>query len=77
MPWQPSKNAQNSHGSGSDVIIKIVTLFLIFIGVLAMFGKLRLPGGLLGRKALGNRKCPSCGRYRIGKGPCPCGRDKG
>lgn len=77
MLWLRSRNARSSRGSGSDVIIKIVTLFLIFIGVLAMFGKLRLPGGPLGRKMLGNRKCPSCGRYKIGKGPCPCGRDRG
>jgi len=59
--------------SGCDVIIKIVTLFLIGMGVLAMFGKLRLPW--IGK--LGSAKCPGCGRYRIGKGPCPCGKDKG
>ena len=53
-------------GSGSDVIVKIVTLFLIGMGVLAMFGKLRLP------KRLTSAKCPACG-----KGPCPCGKDKG
>ena len=58
-------------GSGSDVIVKIVTLFLIGMGVLAMFGKLRLP------KRLTSAKCPACGRYRIGKGPGPCGKDKG
>ncbi len=57
--------------SGCDVIVKIVTLFLIAMGVLAMFGKLRLP------KRLSSAKCPGCGRYRIGKGPCACGRDGG
>ncbi|SHG70164.1 hypothetical protein [Marivita hallyeonensis] len=50
------------------MITKIVFLFLIFMGVLAMFGKLRLPGA----KRLASKKCPNCGRYRIGKGPCPC-----
>lgn len=59
--------------SGCDVIVKIVTLFLIGMGVLAMFGKLRLPW--IGK--LDAAKCPGCGRYRIGKGPCPCGKDKG
>ncbi len=54
--------------SGCDVIIKIVTLFLIAMGVLAMFGKLRFPG----QKRLSSAKCPRCGRFRIGKGPCPC-----
>ncbi len=52
------------------MIVKIVSLFLVAIGVLAMFGKLRLPG----RKRLSNAKCPACGRYKIGKGPCPCGK---
>ena len=53
------------------MLVKIVTIFLVFIAVLAMFGKARL---LLPEKmrhvAL---KCPSCGRHRIGKGVCPCG----
>jgi len=57
----------------SDVIFKIVTLFLVVMAVLAMFGKLRLPGS----KRLASAKCPSCGRYRIGRGPCSCGHDQG
>lgn len=56
-------------GLASDVIIKIVSLFLIAMAVLAMFGKLRFPG----KGRLDAAKCPSCGRYRIGKGPCACG----
>lgn len=59
-------------GLASDVIVKIVTLFLIFIAVLAMFGKLRL--GNLRRAVTG--KCKTCGRYRIGKGPCDCSRKR-
>ena len=50
------------------MIFKIVTLFLVFMGVLAMFGKLRFPG----QKRLASAKCPKCGRYKIGKGPCSC-----
>ena len=54
------------------MIIKIVTLFLIFIALLAMFGKLRL---LLPKRAkLAQGKCASCGAPRVGKGPCPCGK---
>ncbi len=49
-------------------MVKAVTFFLIGILVLAMFGRLRLPG----QKRLASHKCPSCGRYRIGRGPCPC-----
>lgn len=68
MRSAPSKNAPNSRGTGCDVILKIVFLFLIVMGVLAMFGKLRIPGA----KRLASAKCRKCGRYRIGKGPCPC-----
>lgn len=52
------------------MMFKIVTLFLIVMGVLAMFGKLHWIGG----KRLASTKCKSCGRYRIGRGPCPCGQ---
>ncbi|GGL54049.1 hypothetical protein [Wenxinia marina] len=50
------------------MIVKVVLLFLVFMAVLAMFGRLRLPG--LPPKLGG--KCPDCGRPRLGKGPCPC-----
>ncbi len=53
-------------------MLKIVTIFLVVIAVLAMFGKLRL---LLPRRIERlSKRCVGCGRYRIGKGPCPCGR---
>lgn len=56
-------------------IVKIVTLFLVGMVVLAMFGRLRLPQGV--QKRLPKPKtCPSCGRYRIGRGACPCGEGK-
>ncbi len=60
-------------GSGFDVITKIVLLFLVGIAVLAMFGKLTYPG----KKHLDARRCPSCGRFKIGKGPCTCRNKKG
>lgn len=66
--WAPLKNARISRVTGCDVITKIVLLFLAFMAVLAMFGKLRLPK----IRKLDSAKCPKCGRYRIGKGPCPC-----
>jgi len=52
------------------MIIKIVFLFLIGMAVLAMFGRLKLPG--VARLSRG--KCRHCGRHRIGKGPCACGK---
>ncbi|WP_197917181.1 hypothetical protein [Thiosulfatihalobacter marinus] len=60
-------------GLASDVIVKIVSLFLVGMALLAMIGKLRFPG----QKRLQSAKCPKCGRYRIGKGPCPCRKKKG
>ncbi len=50
------------------MIFKIVALFLAFMAILAMFGKLTVPGA----KRLADKRCKSCGRFRIGKGPCPC-----
>lgn len=54
----------------SDVILKIIALFLVVMAVLAMFGKLRFPG----QSRLNAARCPACGRFRIGKAPCGCGR---
>jgi hypothetical protein len=51
------------------MLVKGALLFLIGMAVLAMFGKLRLPG-----KRRLTAKCSSCGRPRIGSGPCPCGK---
>ncbi|MDJ1016481.1 MAG: hypothetical protein QNJ35_08225 [Paracoccaceae bacterium] len=54
------------------MLTKIVTFFLIFMIILGMFGKLKV--NFPGRARLASAKCPKCGRYRIGKGPCPCGK---
>ena len=49
-------------------MVKFVTLFLVAMVVLAMFGRLRFPG----QKKLESMKCPKCGRYKIGKSGCDC-----
>jgi hypothetical protein len=54
------------------MILKIVLLFLVVMAVLAMFGKLHWLGG----SRLAKGKCRKCGRYRIGRGNCPCEKDK-
>ncbi|AWZ20127.1 hypothetical protein RTM1035_19996 [Roseovarius sp. TM1035] len=59
-------------GSASDLLVKVVIFFLVAMGVLAMFGRLRFPG----QKRLSQAKCQKCGRYRIGKGPCSCEKGK-
>ena len=66
------KSGPNTRGLGCSMIFKIVALFLVFIGVLGWFGKMHWIGG----KTLTQRKCNKCGRYRIGKGPCACGKDR-
>lgn len=53
------------------MLVKIVTLFLVFIAILGIFGKLSL---LIPRKLRKTAVCKECGRHRIGKGPCPCGK---
>lgn len=57
------------------MIVKAVTFFLIFIVVLAMFGRLRTPR-ILSRRGRGQlekpAKCPKCGAHVIGA-RCVCG----
>ncbi len=65
------------------MILKIISLFLIFMLVLGMFGKLRFPGlgRLSGKGGQGRltrpRKCRDCGRFLIGGGKCECSAGNG
>jgi hypothetical protein len=55
-------------------MLKIVTLFLVFMAVLAMFGRLRVPKlpKITRRHGLPKpRLCRTCGRYNLKGGPCP------
>ena len=55
------------------MMLKIVSLFLIFMAVLAMFGRLRwpkLPGAKNGGGLPRPKLCPDCGRYNLKGGPC-------
>jgi hypothetical protein len=62
------------------MLSRIVLVFLIFILVLGMFGKWRrkLIGRLTGKTPQARigrpRKCPECGKFLVGSGPCSCGR---
>lgn len=62
-------------------MLKIVTLFLIGMAVLAMFGKLHwLGGGRIGRNGKGGalpkpRTCPDCGRMNLRGGQCRACRE--
>ncbi|SFI63979.1 hypothetical protein SAMN04488095_1437 [Jannaschia pohangensis] len=53
------------------MLLKIVSLFLIGMGVLAMFGRLRFPDQA---RLTGRGKCRHCGTPKVGRGPCPCGK---
>jgi len=50
------------------MVIKVVVLFLVAMGVMAMFGKLRYPG----QSRIAAMKCPRCGKFLIGKSTCEC-----
>ena len=52
------------------MILKIVILFLAFMAVLAMFGKLWVLG--IGTR---RRTCPDCKGHVIGDS-CPCGKTR-
>ena len=52
------------------MLFKVISIFLAFMGLLAIFGKLRYPG----QKRIEAMKCPRCGRFRIGKSTCDCSR---
>jgi len=56
------------------MVVKCVTFCLMAIAFVAIFGRLRVRK-LRGRAdKLSTRKGKKCGRYRIGRGPCECGR---
>jgi hypothetical protein len=46
------------------MLFKAITLFLVFIAVLAMFGRLRVPGR--------GPRCPDCGKRTTAGRPCAC-----
>jgi hypothetical protein len=49
-------------------MIQAVVLFLIVMVAMGVGGR------LMRRPRVSSRKCPKCGRYRIGKSPCDCGK---
>lgn len=68
MLWPWPRTGPSGRVTGCRMLVKIVSLFLIFMLVLAMFGKLRMPG----RKAQ-PVKCRRCGKFLLGrKARCDC-----
>ncbi len=58
------------------MLLKAVTLFLIAMMVLGMFGKLRFPKlpKMTKRGQIPTaRKCKTCGKYILDGKPCSCG----
>ncbi|WP_425071328.1 hypothetical protein [Sagittula sp. S175] len=63
------------------MIAKLVLLFLLVMGVIGMLGGWKTKSARrlrdLGKTTrLSAAKCPDCGRYNIGKGPCDCRKGK-
>lgn len=61
------------------MLVKVAVIFLAAMLGVAMLGNLLFPGALQrrlrqGGRALVSAKCKACGRPRIGKGSCPCGK---
>jgi hypothetical protein len=55
------------------VIVKVILVFLLVMAVIGIVGS-KL-GWLAAPRARSRAKfCSSCGRPRIGTGPCPCGK---
>lgn len=57
------------------MLVKIILIFLAAMAGLGMIFKVRV--GNAARRLVKAQTCPKCGRHRIGKGPCPCGANKG
>lgn len=53
-------------------MVKVVSIFLIGMLVLGMFGKLRMPKIGLKPRMKATKKCKKCGAYQIGDTPCNC-----
>lgn len=51
------------------MIIKAALFLLVAVSILAIIGRVRLPG-----MRRDGRFCPNCGRPKIGRGPCDCGK---
>jgi hypothetical protein len=61
------------------MLIKVVSLFLVVMVVLALFGRWRTGGAkrARGERVLPSRRCPSCAGYAVGPAACPCGQTRG
>jgi hypothetical protein len=53
------------------MLVTIAVAFLVLMAAIALYGRLRRPGGP--PRITTAQKCPRCGSYRIGRGPCGCG----
>jgi hypothetical protein len=56
------------------MLFKTALIFLLAMVLVGMIGRLLFPDAV--RRLTSRRApapCPSCGRYQIGRGDCPCG----
>ncbi|OCX66509.1 hypothetical protein BFP70_04595 [Thioclava sp. SK-1] len=59
------------------MLLKIMSIFLVVMAVMAIFGKLRMPRVASPRFLKRRGRCTHCHRPKIGSGPCPCKEMKG
>lgn len=69
------KSARFGRGWGSEMLLKVVALFLIFMIVMASVQKLLRLGKPPKHKAIDRLRCPKCKRIQICANPGPCKRD--
>lgn len=62
-------------GTVSDMMVKVIIVFLCFMALIAFIGRALFPSSLprVMRKRQGAPRCAKCGRYLIGRKTCDCG----
>jgi hypothetical protein len=73
------KTVPSGHATVSDMLFKIILIFLGLMALVALVGRALFPGALpkVLRKKSSAPVCTKCGRYLIGRKTCDCGDKAG
>ncbi len=76
MPW---KTGPSGRVTVSEMLTKIIIVFLGLMVLVALIGRALFPGALpkVLRKKPSTPVCGKCGRYLIGRTTCDCGDKAG
>ena len=71
-PW---KIGRSGRATASDMLLKIILVFLGLMALVALIGRALFPGVLpkVLRRKSSVPVCDKCGRYMIGRSTCDCG----